>query len=336
MWYHTSTMQNSYYNGKTVLVTGAAGFIGSHLVDALLKEGATVYGVDNFITGRKENLKDAFTSSSFTFIEEDAINSPENYLPDAFSMNTKLDVVFHMASPASPPTYQEHPVETYLINTLGTHNILQYLLTMHSACRFVYTSTSEVYGDPKEHPQKESYWGNVNPNGIRSCYDESKRMGETICGVHARDFGLDVRIARIFNTYGPRINLNDGRVIPNFFKQAVKKQPLTIYGDGTQTRSFCYVSDLVSGLLLLGSVDDAKGETINLGNPTEKSILEMAQLINTLMKNTETIEFKPLPGDDPKQRKPDISKAQTILGWSPKVSLEQGLQDMALYTIEQI
>lgn len=309
------------YSGKTVLVTGAAGFIGSHLSDALLHRGATVIGIDNFITGREENLLDAKKSPSFTFIQADAIDSPQAYLPKG----KHIDSIFHLASPASPPRYQEHPVETYLVNAFGTHNLLQYLLAENQEGRLVYTSSSEVYGDAKVDPQNEEYWGNVNPNGARSCYDESKRMGETICGVHTRDFGLDVRIARIFNTYGPRMDPKDGRLLPNLFTQALKNEPLTVYGDGTQTRSFCYVDDLVAGLLLLGSVGKASGQTINLGNPTEKTVLEMVDIIRKLTNNTKKPKHSPLPEDDPKQRRPDISKAKRLLGWEPHINLDDGL-----------
>lgn len=323
-------MEHPFYKNKTVLVTGAAGFIGSHLVDALLNLGAHVVGVDNYISGKKENIAHIKPNASFTHIEADVCNPPETYLPQTCT-SKRIDVVFHLASPASPPGYQKHPIETYLVNTLGTHNILEYILVSHPECRFVFTSTSEVYGDPKEHPQKETYWGNVNPNGIRSCYDESKRMGETICGVHNRDFQIDTRIARIFNTYGPRMDIHDGRVLPNYFLQALQNKSLTVYGDGKQTRSFCFISDLIEGLLLLGEKEHAQGETINLGNTDEKTMLEMAEYVNTLTGNTAEITHKPLPGDDPKQRKPDISKAKDLLGWEPKITLKDGLEKTYTY-----
>lgn len=314
-------MQN-FFDQKTVLVTGAAGFVGSHLVDALLETGANVIGVDNFITGRKINLSHLLNNEesvvdNFAFIETDAIQSPATYL----DKEIKVEVIFHLASPASPPRYQKHPVETYLVNSLGTHHLLDYLKTSNPQARFVFASTSEVYGDPQVHPQTEDYWGNVNPNGVRSCYDEGKRLGETICGVFNRDFNLDVRIARIFNTYGPRIDPKDGRVIPNFIEQFLAKKALTVYGDGEQTRSYCYVADLVDGLMKLASVDEAKGETVNLGNPDEYSINETAKLISP----EGEIEFKDLPGDDPTRRKPDISKAKELLNWQPKVDFEAGL-----------
>ena len=319
-------MQKFFHN-KIVLVTGAAGFVGSNLVDALLKTGADVIGVDNFITGRKTNLShllenEELAVDNFAFIETDAIQSPATYLDEEI----KVDVIFHLASPASPPRYQKNPVETYLVNSLGTHHLLDYLKTSNPAARFVFASTSEVYGDPQVHPQTENYWGNVNPNGVRSCYDEGKRLGETICGVFNRDFGLDVRIARIFNTYGPRIDPADGRVIPNFIKQALSNEEMTVYGDGNQTRSYCFVDDLVTGLMKLASVDEAKGETINLGNADEYTINETAQLVKGLVSSKSEVVFKDLPGDDPTRRKPDISKAKRILDWKPKVSFKEGLK----------
>ncbi len=318
---------NKFFKDKTVLVTGAAGFVGSHLVDELLESKATVIGVDNLITGRKENIKHLFTTGgtveNFAFLETDAVQSPATYLDE----EVKIDIVFHLASPASPPKYQQSPVETYLINSLGTHHLLDYLKTSNHEARFVFASTSEVYGNPEVHPQTEDYWGNVNPNGVRSCYDEGKRLGETICGVFNRDFGMDVRIARIFNTYGPRINPTDGRVIPNFVKQALSNEPITIYGDGSQTRSYCYVSDLVSGLMKLASVDAAKGETINLGNPDEYTIQQTAEVVLKITSSSSEIAHQNLPLDDPQRRKPDISKAKQLLDWEPIVDFEQGLQE---------
>ena len=321
-----------YFEKQTVLVTGAAGFVGSHLVDKLLELRATVIGVDNFITGRKENIAHLFAGEStvknFAFLETDATAPPASYLDE----DAKIDLIFHLASPASPPRYQEFPVETYLINSLGTHHLLDYLHTTNPQGRFVYASSSEIYGDPDIHPQTEDYWGNVNPNGVRSCYDESKRLGETICGVFARDFKMDVRIARIFNTYGPRMDPADGRVIPNFIQQALKNQPMTVYGEGDQTRSYCYVDDLVDGLLRLGNMDQAKSETINLGNPDEYSINETAKMIKTLLKSESKIIFQDLPEDDPARRKPDISKAKKLLGWYPRVTFKEGLEKTILQT----
>lgn len=324
------TMQK-YFKDKTVLVTGAAGFLGSHLVERLLELGAKVIGVDNFLTGRKQNLAAFEENTSFTFIEADATQPPTEYLPDV-----TIDAVLHFASPASPPAYQRMPVETYLINSIGTHNLAQYLLDKNPEARLLFASTSEVYGDPQVHPQPESYWGNVNPNGVRACYDESKRMGETICGVHFRDFSLDTRLVRIFNTYGPRMNPEDGRVIPNFVMQALRGEKITIYGEGTQTRSYCYVTDLVEGILTFLSKDNLAGETINIGNPDEYTVKQTADIINqqvSQVQQREKLEFihLPLPKDDPTQRQPDITKAKKLLEWQPSVSFEEGLKKTIAY-----
>lgn len=310
----------------TVVITGAAGFIGSHLVDHYLELGATVYAIDNLLTGRMENLTQAQSHypEVLRFINADASQPVESYLPSGVIP----DLVLHFASPASPPIYQKHPIATYQVNVWGVHHWLTFLQEHAPSAQFVYASTSEVYGDPEQHPQTESYWGNVNPNGIRSCYDEAKRMGETICGVFARDFGLNVKIVRIFNTYGPRINPIDGRIIPNFVTQALAGEPLTIYGDGSQTRSYCYVSDLVAGIVAVAASPAAVGQTINLGNPEEKTVLETAEAVLHAFGKTasdETIMHKPLPGDDPTRRKPDITKAQQLLGWQPTVSFEEGV-----------
>lgn len=309
---------NSFYQGKTILVTGAAGFIGSHLTDALLSSGASVIGVDNFITGKKKNLDHLSTQEKFSFIEADVSQSLPSFATP--------DLVFHLASPASPLGYQSHPIETYLVNSIGTHTLLQHLLKANANARFVYTSTSESYGDPLEHPQKETYWGNVNPNGPRSMYDESKRLGETICGVHVNSFKLDCRIARIFNTYGPRIDIDDGRVIPDFMKSALDATPFTIHGDGSQTRSFCYVTDLVAGLMRLMEVDGIIGETINLGNPEEITIKDLGTKISTIAGIPLQMNQVDSRRDDPSRRCPDITKAREMLGWEPKVSLDEGLK----------
>lgn len=316
---------------RTAIITGVAGFIGSHLALSLLESGAKVIGVDNFITGQKKNierLQSSENAENFYFVEADAIKRPETYLPAHLVARRQVDYIFHLASPASPPRYQAHPIETYQVNTLGTHNLLQFIREQQPQARFLFASTSEVYGDPKEHPQSESYWGNVNPNGRRSCYDESKRFGETICGVHQRDFGLDVRIIRVFDTYGPHMDADDGRVIPNFIKQALAGEPYTIYGDGSQTRSYCFVADTVKGILKMMEVDNLSGETINIGDTDEYSILATARAIHALVTNDGSepkFEFHDLPEDDPARRRPDISKAFELLAWQPEVSFQEGL-----------
>ncbi len=318
-------MQNvqEFFKNKTVLVTGASGFVGSHLCETALSYGATVIGVDNFITGRRQNIETFQANPNFTFIEADVIKKPTDYLP----ADLKIDVLLHFASPASPPRYQAHPIETYLVNTIATHNLLQYLHETSPEARVVFASTSEVYGDPLVHPQTEDYWGNVNPNGARSCYDEAKRLGETICGVHQRDLGMNIRIVRIFNTYGPRIDPEDGRVIPQFISQALAGIPFSIFGDGSQTRSYCYVSDLVDGILRLVTVEDGAGLTVNIGNPGEYTVLQTAQEIHQMINPDKEfkVDFKPLPKDDPTRRQPDIQKATAILGWRPRVMLRDGL-----------
>ncbi len=322
-------MENTqFFAQKRILLTGGAGFIGSHLAEVLLSLGAEVTAVDNLLTGSEHNIAHLQSVSKFRFIKADVTSSPETYLASDFLP----DVILHFASPASPPLYQKHPIETYLVNSLATHTLLQYIVHKSPVTRFLFASTSEVYGDPQQHPQAESYFGNVNPNGIRSCYDEAKRLGETICGVHARDLNVDTRIVRIFNTYGPRMDLNDGRVIPQFMKQLLHHQPFSIYGDGTQTRSYCYVSDLVEGILRFVAADGLQGETINLGNPEEHTILETAQVIQSLVTEVKPeLEFHPLPKDDPTRRRPDISKAEKLLNWHPRVELVQGLEQTLKY-----
>lgn len=320
----------SYLQDKTVLVTGAAGFLGSHLCDYLLLHGAKVIGVDNFVTGRKGNIAHLEKSNSFTFFSADVISDPKTYLNGLVP-----DVILHFASPASPPRYQEEPVATYLVNSYATHLLLTYLEEVNPQGRFLFAGTSEAYGDPTVHPQPETYWGNVNPNGVRSCYDEAKRLGETICGVFYRDKQIDARIVRIFNTYGPRMNPEDGRVIPNLVMQALRHEPFTIYGDGNQSRSYCYVDDLIEGITLLLVHPDLAGETFNVGNPSEYTILETAQEIEKILGKNE-YSYHPLPGDDPARRQPAIAKAEQLLSWQPKVSFQEGLQQTIEYFKAQV
>lgn len=307
-----------------ILITGAAGFIGSNLSKYLLDQQHEVFGVDNFITGSLQNIDLLSKNKGFHFFK----GSVEDF--DFAPKIGKADLIFHLASPASPVQYIKHPVETLTANSLGTKNLLDFMVKTKSG-RFVLASTSEVYGSPLVHPQREDYWGNVNPNGERSCYDEGKRFAEALSTTYLRLHGLDIRIARIFNTYGPNMEKDDGRVISNFICQSLSKQPITVYGDGLQTRSFCFVSDMVEGLVLLGTKKNLKGEVINLGNPDERSMLEMAKLIKQKTAAESEIIFKPKGKDDPERRKPDITKAKKLLGWMPKVALEDGLDATIAY-----
>jgi len=295
-------------------VSGAAGFIGSHLCDRLLAEGHEVVGIDNLITGSESNLVHLRSDSRFSFLQHD-VTQPVD-IPG------RLDGVLHLASPASPKDYLRYPIETLEVGAAGTRNMLE-LARRHGA-RFLITSTSECYGDPLEHPQTETYWGNVNPVGPRSCYDEAKRFAEALTMAYHRTYGLRTNIARVFNTYGPRMKLDDGRVVPSFIDQALRGKPVTIYGDGTQTRSFCYVSDLVDGLCRL--MQSEERFPVNLGNPTEMTIREFAECVCRLTGVKQAFEHHPLPEDDPQRRRPDISKARRLLGWEPKVPLEEGLR----------
>lgn len=311
---------------KTVVVTGGAGFIGSHLCDALLAAGYRVISLDNLITGSETNMSEARKNPAFSFMQQDVI--------EPFAIEGPVDYIFHLASPASVIDYQNFPEETAKVNSVGTTRMLE--MAREKKARFLFASTSEVYGDPVEHPQKETYWGNVNPNGIRSCYDESKRFGEAISMVFARKYAVDIRIVRIFNTYGPRMRKRDGRVVSNFINQALSGKPLTVYGDGTQTRSFCFVSDLVSGIMKFMFTDSASREVVNMGNPEEYTMIDLANMIVRLTGSTSNIIFEKLPADDPTRRKPDISKAQSMLKWTPTVSVEEGLvKTIAYYRLSQ-
>ncbi len=296
---------------KKALVSGGAGFIGSHLCQALL-EKKEVFCVDNLISGKKENIEHLLEKDNFVFLQED-VNS--------FSFEEKVDEVFHLASLASPVDYYSNPVETMLVGSVGTKNLLD--LAVKNKAKFLFTSTSEIYGDPLEHPQKESYWGNVNPIGERSCYDESKRFSEALIKAYEKKFSFKGKIVRIFNTYGPKMKADDGRVVPNFIIQALKNKPLTVYGSGKQTRSFCFISDMVFGLQK--TMDSSFFGPINLGSPQEYTILEFAEKVKELTGKNISFDFKPALKDDPKQRKPDISLAKKQLSWKPRVFLEEGL-----------
>jgi len=300
---------------KTVLVTGGAGFIGNHLCEFLLNKNFKVICMDNLITGNEKNIEHLKNNKEFEFINHD--------VSEHIEIEQDLDYVLHFASPASPIDYQKIPIQTLKVGSLGTHNALG--LALAKKAIFLLASTSEVYGDPLVNPQPESYWGNVNPTGLRGCYDEAKRFSEAITMAYHRIHKLDTKIARIFNTYGPKMRINDGRVVPNFMNQALNNNPITVYGDGKQTRSFCYVSDLIEGIfqLMISNINDP----INLGNQEEHTILEFADLIIKLTKSKSKITFKPLPVDDPHVRCPDISKAKKLLKWEPKISLEKGLSE---------
>jgi len=301
-----------------VLVTGAAGFLGSHLVDRLLSDGDSVVGVDNFVTGSRANLEHLAGAPHFGFVEAD-VSLPWSWA----AKSTRPDLIVHAASPASPVDYGREPLATMAVNALGVMHGVE--LARAARARLLFFSTSEVYGEPLEHPQRETYWGNVNPIGIRSCYDESKRYGEAYLTSAMRKFGIDGRIVRIFNTYGPRMQPGDGRVIPNFCLAALRGEPLTIYGDGRQTRSFCYVSDLIDGIVKLAKSQHAAGRVINIGNPDEYTITELARIVADIAGVALGSVECALPPDDPTRRRPDIALAFKLLGWAPKVSLREGL-----------
>ncbi|HXG21003.1 MAG TPA: UDP-glucuronic acid decarboxylase family protein [Methylomirabilota bacterium] len=307
-----------------VLITGGAGFIGSHLCERFLAEGDEVICMDNLITGSADNIAHLFPNSRFSFVPQDVTN----YI----YVKGPLDAILHFASPASPIDYLELPIQTLKVGSLGTHKALG--LAKEKGARFLLASTSEVYGDPLEHPQKEDYWGNVNPIGPRGVYDEAKRFAEAMTMAYHRFHGVQTRIVRIFNTYGPRMRLRDGRVVPNFISQALTGEDLTVYGDGSQTRSFCFVSDLVDGIVrLLRSDYDGP---VNIGNPAELTVLEFAHRIIELTGSRSKVAYKPLPVDDPKVRQPDITLARQLLGWEPKVSLREGLETTIAYFKEKL
>jgi len=297
-----------------VLITGGAGFIGSHLTQRLLTEGHEVVAIDNFFTGSRDNVKKFLDNKNYEVIRHDV----------TVPFFAEVDMIFNLACPASPVHYQKFPVQTLKTSLLGSINMLE--LAREKNARIIQASTSEVYGDPNISPQVETYWGNVNPIGIRACYDEGKRASEALFFDYNRQFNLDIKVARIFNTYGPNMALNDGRVVSNFLVQALQNMPITMYGDGLQTRSFCFVSDLVDGLFKLAFSEDGIQGPINLGNPKEFTMLQLAELIIELTGSKSEIEFKDLPSDDPKQRKPDISKAQKDLKWNPVIELREGLE----------
>jgi len=314
---------------QTALVAGGAGFIGSNLCERLLDKNYRVICIDNLITGSKENIDDFTKNKSFSFLNLDIASSSfqSTELP-------KIDYIFHLASPASPNkksprSYINFPIETLLANSLGTYNLLEIAKKFNA--RFLYASSSEIYGDPKISPQREDYFGNVNPVGMRSVYDEGKRFGESITMAYFRKFNTDARIIRIFNTYGPMMRADDGRVVSNFINQAISNKPLTVYGDGSQTRSICYINDLLDGLIKTIFSDLTSGQVLNLGNPNEKTVLELANIIKKMTNSSSEIIFESLPQDDPKIRMPDISKAKKLLDWTPKVSIDQGLEKTIEY-----
>lgn len=311
---------NQDFQDKHILITGGAGFIGTNLTMRLIQAGAKITVVDNFITGFKKNIDASVTDQNIRLIEADVSEEYTSYLPP----DAHFDIIFHLASIASPVGYTKYPLETAHINGPGTEHMAK-LAKEHDAV-LIYTSTSESYGDPLVHPQSEEYWGNVNPIGPRACYDVSKRYGEMIIKNYINIHDINARTVRIFNTYGPYMDLDDGRVIPNFIKQVKSRQPLSVYGDGGQTRSFCYVDDLVEYLVRVASIDKARGEVINIGNPEEKTIRELADTIVAITKYDQGIELHEARKEDPARRRPDISKAQAILGYTPSITLREGLE----------
>lgn len=308
-------MMSSDRSSKTILVAGGAGFVGSHLCDALLAQGHSVICLDSFQTGSRRNVQALDNHPRFSLVEADICES--------FDPRVHIDQIYNLACPASPPHYQADPVRTMMTSVVGTGNLL-HLAERHGA-QFLQASTSEVYGDPQQHPQSEDYWGNVNCTGPRACYDEGKRAAETLCFDMLRADRVDARVVRIFNTYGPRMSPDDGRIVSNLIVQALRGDPLTIYGSGEQTRSFCYVSDLVSGLIALMNVDPNPGMPVNIGNPGEFTIAELADLVLEMTGSASKLVYRPLPVDDPQRRRPDITRAKELLGWEPRLPLNEGL-----------
>ena len=315
----TSKSRRSQTKQPTSVVTGGAGFLGSHLVDLLLARGHRVIAIDNFVTGSVENIDHLAGNTNFKFIQQD--------VTEFIFLHGPVDYIWHFASPASPIDYLELPIQTLKVGSLGTHKALG--LAKEKGARFLLASTSEIYGDPLVHPQTEDYWGNVNTIGPRGCYDESKRFAEALTMAYHREHGIQTRIVRIFNTYGPRMRLNDGRVVPAFISQAIQNKPITVFGDGTQTRSFCYCSDLIEGIFRL--MMSSHAEPVNIGNPQEMTMLQFADEIIRATGSRSKAVFKPLPQDDPKQRRPDITRARTWLKWEPEVTLREGLKSTIAY-----
>lgn len=310
-----------------ILITGGAGFIGSHLVRYYLKNNHSVVVIDNYITGNKNNLREIVDNKLFQLIEADLIKF------DFFSL-PQFDIVFDLASPASPAAFEKLSFEIFKVNSIGLINLLDFFVRSKSKT-FVFSSTSEVYGDPQISPQPETYFGNVHTSGPRSCYDEGKRFAETVINAYIRKYNIEARIARIFNTYGPFMDKDDGRFISNFINQAINNKPITVYGDGTQTRSSCYITDMIDGLVSLGEIKGLKGQIINLGNPDERKVIDVAKIIKKLTSSNSEIVFRPIGEDDPKKRCPDIAKAKKLLGWEPKIKLEDGLNKTIRYFKER-
>lgn len=310
---------------KKILIVGGGGFIGSHLAEHFLKKENHVWIIDNFLTSHQDNILRLKQYPCFHCIKADLLALNVQGTLHA----TNFDMIYHLASPASPIQYMRYPIETLRVNSEGTYKLLEFCRASPSTC-FVYTSTSEIYGDPLVHPQKENYWGNVNPVGERSCYDEAKRFGEALCVTYMKKYHLDIRIARVFNTYGPYMQEQDGRAISNFITMALREKPIIVFGDGRQTRSFCYISDLINALGFLGE-KKVSSEIINLGNPDEKKIIDIARMIKQLTKSRSDITFTSQRIDDPKKRRPDITKAKKLLGWQPEISLQEGLQSTISY-----